>query len=570
LDFLLHEFRLEANFTMQFRPYYWLFFWLFCFETHAQGTLGLLFSTPANEDGFVLFAPISSTTTYLIDKCGYQVHSWPSTHQPGQSVYLLQDGSLMRTGRLMNQTFNAGGLGGIIERIDWDGNVVWSYVISSATECQHHDICPLPNGNVMAIAYELKTAAQATDAGRNPEQLSNVFWSEKIIEIQPSGTNAGTIVWEWQVWDHLVQSFDSTKANYAQIDEHPELLDINYGGGTASDWLHCNGLDYNETLDQIVLSCHNSSEIWIIDHSTNTAEAASHTGGNSGKGGDFLFRWGNPQVYGHGTVADQKFFGQHNPTWIKSGLQDDGRLMVFNNGVQRPGGNYSTVDVIASVIDTSGQYVMDVNQAYLPQSTSWMYTPSPSFYAMNISGAHRMANGHTMICSGPQGNFIEIDYDGNTVWSYKSPVGQNGAIATQGSNATQNIVFRCTQYPVDYSAFIGRDLTPGTPIELNPLAYDCTMLEANGVRDQSTMTGFSVFAAQPDELRVTPTSTVNHCSFSLYDISGRRWMTWSGISLTAGQTCTLHLNEDLHSGIYLFSMEGTGGQRVVVRLVTIN
>jgi len=535
------------------------------YSARSQATIGLLSSTPANEDGYVLFAPNFGTTTYLIDKCGYQVHSWPNTHQPGQSVYLLEDGHLMRTGRLMNQTFNAGGLGGIIEKIDWEGNVVWSYTISSTSECQHHDIHPMPNGNVLAIAYELKTVAQATDAGRDPGQLGNSFWSEKIMEIQPTGTTGGTIVWEWHAWDHLVQSFDPTKANYAQVADHPELLDVNFGGGTSSDWLHCNGLDYNEALDQIVLSCHNHSEIWIIDHSTSTAEAASHAGGNSGKGGDFLFRWGNPQVYGHGAVADQTFFGQHNPTWIRPGLQDEGKLMVFNNGVQRPGGNYTTVDVISPVIEASGQYAMDMNQAYLPQETSWMYSPTPSFYAMNISGAHRMANGHTLICSGPQGNFIEIDYAGNTVWSYKSPVGQNGTIGTQGGNVNQNSVFRCTQYPVDYAAFIGRDLTPSAPIELNPLAYDCTMLDVNGVQEQVNASGFSVFAANPDELRVTLASTASQCSFSLYDISGRRAMTWSGINLTAGQSFTLRLNQDLIAGVYLLSMNGSTGERVVVR-----
>lgn len=85
-------------------------------------------------------------------------------------------------------------------------------------------------------------------------------------------------------------------ANYqTSIVNHPELLNINYL--TQKDWLHCNGVDYNPILDQVVISSHNTNEWYVIDHSTTTAQAASHSGGNSGKGGDFLYRWGNPAAY---------------------------------------------------------------------------------------------------------------------------------------------------------------------------------------------------------------------------------------------------------------------------------
>ena len=60
--------------------------------------------------------------------------------------------------------------------------------------------------------------------------------------------------------------------------------------------MHCNGLDYNSALDQIALSCRGMNEVYIIDHSTTTEEAVGHTGGNAGKGGDILYRWGNPSV----------------------------------------------------------------------------------------------------------------------------------------------------------------------------------------------------------------------------------------------------------------------------------
>ena len=98
--------------------------------------------------------------------------------------------------------------------------------------------------------------------------------------------------------------------------KHPELIDLNFRlsqvSGSAyepsSDWMHSNGIDYNPELDQIVLSARNFSEVWIIDHSTTTAEAAGHGGGKSGKGGDLLYRWGNPRAWRTGTRDDQQLF----------------------------------------------------------------------------------------------------------------------------------------------------------------------------------------------------------------------------------------------------------------------
>jgi hypothetical protein len=58
---------------------------------------------------------------------------------------------------------------------------------------------------------ESKTNAEAIAQGRNPNLVPTTVWSEQILEIKPSGISGGTIVWEWHLWDHLVQDYDASK-----------------------------------------------------------------------------------------------------------------------------------------------------------------------------------------------------------------------------------------------------------------------------------------------------------------------------------------------------------------------
>jgi len=520
-------------------------------------TVGFFYQTAASQDGYVMFAPLSSDNTYLIDKCGKLVHTWTSTHRPGQSFYLLTDGTLLRPGNVNNAVFNAGGSGGIIERFNWSSSLLWSFTISDDTECQHHDVCYLRNGNILAIVWELKDTASAISAGRNPSALGTSLWSEKIVELHPSGSSA-TIVWEWHVWDHLVQDFDASKPGYGTPSAHPELIDLNYysGSPTGTDWLHINSIDYNPALDQVLVSCHNFSEVWVIDHSTSTAQAASHAGGTYGHGGDLLYRWGNPIAYGRGTSSDQKLFGQHNAHWITGGLTDSGKIMIFNNGAGRPAGAYSTVDVIAPPVDASGNYSIASGSAYLPDSASWEYeadTPT-NFYGMNISSAQRLPNGNTIICVGPTGTLFEIDTNKNMAWKYVIPVNGSGAI-TQGTTPTQNLSFRCVLYTADYSGFAGQTLTAGDPIEINPLSYVCSY---NTYAESIQKGTGSINVVNPfnDKLHLLGDIPTDQYQLKLIAADGRCLQTWHA-TLISGQSYDLYISGYVPDGLYVLQVAGS-------------
>ena len=208
-----------------------------------------------------------------MDNQGRAVHSWKSQYEPGQSVYLLENGHLLHCCFTKNRGFTSGGEGGRLEEFDWDGKLVWEFEYSSDQHLSHHDVKPLPNGNVLVLAVEKKTYEDCLAAGFDPRMMRDrQLFPEFFIEVQPTRPKGGKIVWEWHVWDHLIQENDRTKANYGEVAKHPELIDVNCNGrATPAFWNHGNSIAYNAQLDQIMLSARGCNEIWIIDHGTTTA-----------------------------------------------------------------------------------------------------------------------------------------------------------------------------------------------------------------------------------------------------------------------------------------------------------
>lgn len=433
-----------------------------------EKTVGALVNKPGAFDGYTLFSPAGNTTTYLVNNQGRMVHQWKSDYPPGNAVYLMEDGSLYRAGRTDDDRIRAGGAGGVIERFDWEGNVVWTYENSTAVTRAHHDFQVLPNGNVLVLAWELISEEDQLANGRNPEITPETgLWPEMILEIEPTGSEGGNVVWEWHAWDHLIQNFDETKSNFGDITAEIGKIDLNYvkEGKEGSDWHHANSIHYDETLDQIMLSVLHFDEIWVIDHNTTTEEA-------KGEKGDLLFRWGNPFAYGIGKYEDRLLFGQHNAHWIADGLPDAGKIMIFNNGRDRPAGEFTSVVKINPVILTDGTYQKTLDNGYDPLDYYYEYRAAEptDFYSWYISGAQQLSNGHLLINDGAHGTFFEIDNNEEIVWKYVNPVVGNGPL-DQGQEPVSpngdplNAVFRVLKYNKSYGAFSGRTLIPGAFVE---------------------------------------------------------------------------------------------------------
>ncbi len=440
------------------------------FLVHSQTpTIGLLFHESETSDGYTLFSPEGINSVYLINNCGEKINEWIFSEAPGQTCYFLTTGTLLRAGK------------DSLEIRDWENNLLWSYPTSANGIRQHHDIQPLPNGNILCLVRDIYSQAQMIAAGRDSSNVFPNFWLDKLVELSPVGTNDAIVVWEWKYFDHLIQDFDATKANYGIVHDHPELLDINFQNGNTQDYTHVNAVCYNAELDQILMTARHLGELHIIDHTTTTQEAAGHTGGNSGMGGDFLWRWGNSEVYREGGAQDQKLFLPHDGKWVETGYLDEGKMTVFNNGGDGTL-TFSSIHLITPTFE-SGAYVKE-NNVFAPLDFEWSWSGSilgGVVYEQKQSGTQSLPNGNLIICQTSLGQVSELTKNGEHLWTYKNPVCPTGIYNQyEVIPMFENMMFRAEKYPETYPGFNGLDMTPKGLIEnLNTLSESCILADVD-------------------------------------------------------------------------------------------
>lgn len=455
--------------------------------------------------GYTLYSKMGNTKTYLLDANGNTYHQWTVSPGTGYSCYLLPGQILLRSAVNSGNQLSGAAMCGKVQKVAWDGTILWNFTYSSSTYCTHHDICPMPNGNVLLISYDVRTAAQAAAAGAS---ANITVWAEKIVEVQPTGPTTGNIVWEWKVWDHLVQNTDPAKPNYGLPVNNPGRFHINQG--LQKDWLHMNGIDYNAALDQIVISSHNWSEIFVIDHSTTTAEAATSTGGNSGKGGDILYRWGNPQNYGAGTSANKILKVCHDAHWIPDGSPNAGYLACFNN--QGGSSNGSCVDMVNPPVN-GYTYNQTAGSAFTPLTYDYRHACLGN--ASNMSNSEQFPNGNLLVCIATSGYMYEVTPTGTVVWS--KTVGGSVAQAHRYTEAYVNGAFAAaTATPASICAGAASQLnvtaSSGTNFSYtwssDPSGFSSTLQNPLVSPTETTVYSVTVYSST-DTLTTTVTVTVN-------------------------------------------------------------
>jgi len=474
---------------------------VWAYQCHYGPTELTYYDKTKSYGGYTLFTPFANNVTYLIDMEGNRIRSWPVPD--GYSIqlyaYFLDNGNLLRR---ISKT----GSPQRLQEFDWDGKIIYDIVDTRANWADynhHHDFVKIWNKKLQAytflsVASKKVTHEQAIARGADPKKRASYTSNpDGIVEFDLKGN----VIWEWNIFDHLVQDIDPTKANYGVVKDNPQKMDVNFGAGRSGDWIHTNSLDYNLTLDQIVTNNSTLSEFYVIDHAGTfiPGDPAGSIALAAGPKGDFVFRWGNPTVYDSAagmsyseaagaSDGDQQLFFTHDIQWIPatdypggSALPGAGNFLIFDNGTRHVGTGYAYSALIEiNPYDgpmEKGVYVRqekrgyhDVTAALGKRRTSdqvvWLYAPKDpcSFWSKHISGVQRLPNGNTAACAATWGQMIEVTPAGEVVWEYKVPVTTTVGIVTTLKDGDSNQPFRAYRYGPDHPALRGKDLLPLGPL----------------------------------------------------------------------------------------------------------
>jgi len=373
-------------------------------EEETPDTFGTVvaFNSATASGGYILMNDAAANRVFLMTRNSEIVYEWDMDgRRLGNDVRLLPNGQLLAMLESADPQITIGGFGGRMALINPDGSESFSFDYSTDDVILHHDAELLPNGNILTMIWERKSAQEATNAGY---ELNVEVFPDGLIEIDP---NTSQIVWEWYMWDHLVQDFNATADNFGSVATDVRKININHIVNDNGDISHANGIAYDADKDVIYLSANFFSEVWVIDHSTTTAEAATSSGGNYGFGGDLVYRFGNPLAY-ENPMGEVRFDHNHYPNLIDD--TNPGDILVFANGNS---GTQST----AYELVLPATFSLAPNQDNEP-TVAWSFTDM-ELHSPKVSGVEALPNGNRLITEGDYGLW-EVTPSGEIAWKLEA------------------------------------------------------------------------------------------------------------------------------------------------------
>jgi hypothetical protein len=301
----------------------------------------------------------------------------------------------------------------------------------------HHEAWPMPNGNILALSttfHDLTPEQRSRFCPDDPSEFGVV--SDVVVEFEPSGR----VVRTWDLWDAV------------DIDDDPGHELCGEFGPFASaegrDWMHANAAVYDEQRDAVIVSSRHTNQVIALDH-------------GDAEGPQSDVRW----IFGeNGTMpldGDPSYY-QHAVE-----VQDDGSILLFDNGNGRPGTAVGDPDnptysraVLYAVDDTSPDPSQwSVHQMWEDRDATDL--DGSVIYARFLGDADRLENGDVLITYGGISPEAEDGFDHARITEVVPEGAEGGDIVWDmhmGSAEQPVTVYRSERIP---SFYFGPDwITP--------------------------------------------------------------------------------------------------------------
>ena len=291
------------------------------------------------------------------------------------------------------------------------------------TDQMHHEVIELPNGNLMTLSRVVEQIDGYTEPiCEEDDEFAGSYQvaADTVVEFDPAD---GSVVNEWSLFDFVDPLGDVERIRASEF--CGQYLEEVYPESDARDWTHANAVVLDEERNAILVSARHIDQILAIRYQADDGGPAGELLWRLGEGGDFTLTEG------------EWFLHQHAPQVL-----DDGSIMVYDNGNERPGTSLDEPDNLP--YSRAVQYEIDTENWTATQV--WEHradAPGEAVYAPFVGDADVLDGGTVLITHGglldppahtPQtegvqvwGRVIEVDYDtGDVVFDLKvkDPAGE--------------------------------------------------------------------------------------------------------------------------------------------------
>ena len=388
----------------------------------------------AAADGYTLlsiFRPGEKpASVVLIDMEGKVVNNWKLRGYPAK---MMPDGAIMGHRLQTGPPKKADEMEKVIQ-VNWHGKIVWhsgqwiSKEKSTMMSRQHHDIQLSPNpvgyfapgqkaskdGNYLILSNDVIKAPAISD---------KALIDDIIYEVKADGSKTGFI---WHASKHI-DEMGFSAADREEIRKNPNFS----SNDKAGDWIHLNAistLGRNPWYEQLKDERFHPDNIMISSRQANIIAIISR------KTKKIVWRVGPSYDKGQPGHELGQIVGQHHAHIIPYGLPGAGNVLLFDNGGLAGYGENRAIRTYSRVLEFNPITMKKV----------WEYRGKEfkkGIFSMLFGSAQRLPNGNTLLAVGMDGQLLEVNSAGKTVWSFKTVGDPDG---------TQRYLYRAYRLPPEW------------------------------------------------------------------------------------------------------------------------